>query len=108
MPPVGIKDCAVLLGFSAAVHGQRRSDCAVADHCSHTIDESCEAVSHGCDGLGGTQFGAQTAVLGSQVAAAADQIPGGQPQCCGGAIDHVSCAFAQQLVTADAVVRTEP
>ena len=50
----------------------------------------------------------QTAVLGAQVAAAADQISGSQPQCCGSAVDHVPCAFAQQLVATDAVVRTQP
>ena len=31
----------------------------------HAIDESREAVSHGSDGFGSTQFGAQTAVLGA-------------------------------------------
>ena len=72
----------------------------------HPINESCQAVSHSSNSLRCAELCAQTTVLGSQVAPAADQIPGRQPQCCGGAVDHMSRAFAQQLVTADAIVRT--
>ena len=39
----------------------------------HSIDQSGEAVSHGGDGLRGTELGAQTAVLRAEVGAAADQ-----------------------------------
>ena len=39
----------------------------------HSIDKSCEAVSHGRNGLGGTEFGSQTTVLSAEISLASDE-----------------------------------
>src|SRR3982750_3560361 len=38
----------------------------------HSIDESCEAVSHGSNGLPGAQFGSQSTVLSPEISFTSD------------------------------------
>jgi hypothetical protein len=38
----------------------------------HSIDESCEAVSHGSNSLWGAQFGSQSTALSAEISLASD------------------------------------
>jgi hypothetical protein len=69
----------------------------------HSIDQAGESVGHRSDGFGGTQRSTQTAILSSEVGAAAHQDIGGHSQGCGGTVDDMPRAFAQNFVAADTV-----
>ena len=74
----------------------------------HSIDNSCEAVSHGSTGLWGAQFGSQSTVLGAEVSLTPDESARCASERRSSAINHSSCAPAQHLVSADAIIRAQP
>jgi hypothetical protein len=61
-------------------------------------------MSHGSDGFGSTELGAQASVLGAEIGLAAQQRRSPQSQCGGRTVEYVASPSSKYFVSADSVV----